>query len=204
MNDAQPLPRGRHKLSRERIREAQYRRLVQATLAEVGEHGYRRASVARIIRRAGVSRSTFYEFFDDRADCFRAAFEYLLSDLDSALAPERKAETAECVADRLNELRRRFRSCPGSARVLFAASMVSGPEIARLQLETTDRWSDWLDEACRRALKSGASPTPPCDQRARMALGAALEVAFHEEAGPDEILKAATMPYLSSSAAGID
>ncbi|MCZ7630823.1 MAG: TetR/AcrR family transcriptional regulator [Microthrixaceae bacterium] len=40
----------------------------------MAEHGYAATSVAHILGRAGVSRTTFYELFDDKADCFLAAW----------------------------------------------------------------------------------------------------------------------------------
>jgi AcrR family transcriptional regulator/DNA-binding MarR family transcriptional regulator len=47
-----------------------------ASLAEVTrERGLAGTTVAHIVERSGVSRRTFYELFDDREDCFRAAFD---------------------------------------------------------------------------------------------------------------------------------
>ena len=45
----------------------------------VGEHGYVGMSVARVTARAGVSRRTFYDLFDDREDCFLAIFDEVLA-----------------------------------------------------------------------------------------------------------------------------
>jgi AcrR family transcriptional regulator len=39
------------------------------------EQGYVATSVAHVIRRAGVSRETFYEQFASKQDCFSSAFE---------------------------------------------------------------------------------------------------------------------------------
>jgi AcrR family transcriptional regulator len=47
-----------------------------AALVEVaGEHGPGGLTVAHVVARSGVSRRTFYELFDDREDCFLAAFD---------------------------------------------------------------------------------------------------------------------------------
>ncbi len=43
-------------------------------VAAASEHGYRDATVARIVKLAGVSRATFYEHFGCRDECFRAAY----------------------------------------------------------------------------------------------------------------------------------
>jgi len=44
-------------------------------LEVTARHGYARASVARVAAQAGVSRATFYQHFENREDCFLAAYE---------------------------------------------------------------------------------------------------------------------------------
>jgi AcrR family transcriptional regulator len=39
-------------------------RVLAAMVAVVGEHGYQAASVEAVVKRARVSRRTFYELFD--------------------------------------------------------------------------------------------------------------------------------------------
>jgi AcrR family transcriptional regulator/DNA-binding MarR family transcriptional regulator len=41
----------------------------------VSEHGLAETSVARVVTRAGVSRRTYYELFEDREQCFLAALD---------------------------------------------------------------------------------------------------------------------------------
>jgi AcrR family transcriptional regulator len=48
--------------------------MLAATVQVVGELGYEKMSVARVTARAGVSRRTFYDLFEDREACFLAAF----------------------------------------------------------------------------------------------------------------------------------
>jgi AcrR family transcriptional regulator len=55
--------------------EVQRARMLAAAVEIVGEVGYNGMSVARITGRAGVSRRTFYDLFEDREDCFLAVFE---------------------------------------------------------------------------------------------------------------------------------
>lgn len=65
---------------------------VYAALADVlAEKGYVAVTVQDVIRRAGVSRQTFYQYFDSKADCFAAAYqaagESLLGQVLDRLAP---------------------------------------------------------------------------------------------------------------------
>ncbi len=48
--------------------------MLAAAVQVVGELGYEKMSVARVTARAGVSRRTFYDLFEDREACFLAAF----------------------------------------------------------------------------------------------------------------------------------
>ena len=59
----------------ERVIEIQRARLLGAMVKVSGERGAANVSVAHVVERAGVSRRTFYELFDDREECFLAAFD---------------------------------------------------------------------------------------------------------------------------------
>jgi AcrR family transcriptional regulator len=68
----EPLPRGRHKLSPDAVRASQRARIVRAMLECVGSAGYEATTVPQVVATARVSRGAFYEFFEDKADCFLA------------------------------------------------------------------------------------------------------------------------------------
>ena len=55
--------------------QLQRARIVSAMVEVVAERGVARSTVAHVVARSGVSRRTFYELFDDREDCFVAAFD---------------------------------------------------------------------------------------------------------------------------------
>ncbi|WP_211288911.1 TetR/AcrR family transcriptional regulator [Actinophytocola xinjiangensis] len=69
------LPRGRHGLTREQVAQAQRDRLLRGMADAVAERGYAATTVADVLRRAKVSRETFYEQFTDKEDCFLATLD---------------------------------------------------------------------------------------------------------------------------------
>jgi len=69
-----PLPRHRHGLTRDAVETSQRARILAATAEAVAESGYAGTSVEAVVRRAGVSRRTFYELFRDKEDAFLAAY----------------------------------------------------------------------------------------------------------------------------------
>jgi AcrR family transcriptional regulator len=60
------------------VSDIQRSRMLAAVVDVVGEVGYGRMTVARIIARARVSRKTFYDLFADREACFLAVFDQAL------------------------------------------------------------------------------------------------------------------------------
>jgi AcrR family transcriptional regulator len=67
------LPRGRSSLPPSDVAAAQRTRLLSAAVATVAETGLRAVTVAEIVRRAKVSRASFYAHFTDRDDCIGQA-----------------------------------------------------------------------------------------------------------------------------------
>jgi AcrR family transcriptional regulator len=63
---------------------------MRAMADEVAERGYVATSVAAVASRAGVSRESFYQQFDDKLDCFLACFD-TAADLLFAPLQERAA-----------------------------------------------------------------------------------------------------------------
>lgn len=91
------LPRGRHGIPRETIVREQRDRILVAMADAMADKGYVGTSVAAVIKRAGVSRETFYEQFRSKEDCFEAAYEraveLLLGRIRRALRPDPKTDS---------------------------------------------------------------------------------------------------------------
>lgn len=73
--------------------ESRRQPILEAMIRVAGEKGYRATSVADVVAAAGASRTTFYKHFDDKQDCFLAAFdlaaERILAETLSACPGER-------------------------------------------------------------------------------------------------------------------
>src|SRR5664279_6186266 len=67
-------------VAREQVRTGQRLRLALAMIDAVGEDGYRETRVADVIARAGVSRKTFYELFDNKQDCLLTTFDLIANE----------------------------------------------------------------------------------------------------------------------------
>ncbi len=87
-NGLERLPRGPHRLTREEVERSQRDRLLLGAAEAVAEKGFAATTVADILSRAGVSRTTFYQLFDDKLDCFLAANAMAADVLTATMAAE--------------------------------------------------------------------------------------------------------------------
>lgn len=71
------LPRGPHGLRPEEVEADQRARLIAAMVQLAADKGYAGTTVGDLIQHAGVSRKTFYAYFDDRQDLLLATFDIL-------------------------------------------------------------------------------------------------------------------------------
>ncbi|HST55413.1 MAG TPA: TetR/AcrR family transcriptional regulator [Solirubrobacteraceae bacterium] len=79
------MRKGRKPVSRDVVEAIQRGRLMDAMVQVVAEHGYAAATVPRVTGRAGMSRLTFYQLFENRADCFLAAFDHALERMRASM-----------------------------------------------------------------------------------------------------------------------
>jgi AcrR family transcriptional regulator len=69
------LPPGPQGLPRQYVQAHQRERLMNAMVTAVDANGYMATSVADVLALARVSRTTFYEMFRDKEDCFLACYD---------------------------------------------------------------------------------------------------------------------------------
>ncbi len=105
--------------------------MLAAAVQVVGELGYEKMSVARVTARAGVSRRTFYDLFEDREACFLAAFT---ETMERARALACEAAAGECdwrsrVRAGLAALLTLFAEEPLAGRVLVVDALKAGPAV---------------------------------------------------------------------------
>ena len=69
------LRSGRHRLSPEEVAASQQVRLYEAVYKVVAKRGYGGTSIVFVSEEAGVSRQTFYQFFDSLEECFIKSYQ---------------------------------------------------------------------------------------------------------------------------------
>jgi len=92
------------------------------------ERGAAHVTVADVVARSGVSRRTFYELFEDRDDCFLAAFEDALGLASARVLPAYREQSrwAAKLRAALNGLLVFLEEQPTAGRVLVCESLSAG------------------------------------------------------------------------------
>lgn len=130
------LPRGRHRLTRAQVAASQRDRLLQSMTQVVGEKGYARTTVADVLKRAHVSRETFYEHFADKQACFLAAYEAAANRI-IGVVNEAIEEPGEPVMQRLEHALhaylRALAADVAAARTFLLEIYAAGPAAAALR-----------------------------------------------------------------------
>jgi AcrR family transcriptional regulator/DNA-binding MarR family transcriptional regulator len=87
-----PVHRGRSRAGAVQVAEFQRSRMLRAALAVASERGYAGLTATAVVDRAGVSRKTFYDLFEDRDDCFLALIDDGLAQLAACVIPAYQSE----------------------------------------------------------------------------------------------------------------
>jgi AcrR family transcriptional regulator/DNA-binding MarR family transcriptional regulator len=131
----------------------QHRRLSLAMGEVVGEDGLENVTVARVCKRAGMSRRTFYELFEDREACFLAAFDAAIERIANSIAPvyERERRWRDGVRAALGVLLECFDAEPGMARLCVVETLKAGPQVLEHRRRVLDALSAYIEEGRREA-----------------------------------------------------
>jgi len=149
------FPAGVRTLPPDLVRAIQRERLLAAMLETVNELGYRALTVQDVLKRAGVSRPTFYEQFEDKEDCFLAAFdasaERLRKRIEAALG-DAEENWRERLRRGLEALLEFIAAEPNAARTVIVEARASSPAGLRRRDELLDGFAARIDAEARRGL----------------------------------------------------
>jgi AcrR family transcriptional regulator len=130
------LPRGRHGLPQEFVDYNHRNRLLAGVIDSVAERGYAATTVTHITSAAGVSRGAFYRHFEDKRDCYLAAYDVVIAWIEAevARALEDCGSWAQGVGIAVTRALEIFAADPRLARLCTVEILVAGaPALARYE-----------------------------------------------------------------------
>ncbi|MHB1810694.1 MAG: TetR family transcriptional regulator [Solirubrobacteraceae bacterium] len=174
-----PLPRRRGARAqaspaRQLVGDIHRQRMLIAIAEAVGELGIASVSVAEVVARAGVSRRTFYEAFEDRNDCLLAALDFAVERAAQRALPawREHGEWREAIRGALAELLCFIDEEP----VLGALLVVDWPAAWGLAVERRAQLTRALVEAVAAGRALSRAGSPPSTLTAEGVVGAVLAV----------------------------
>ncbi len=142
------------------VSRVQRERLLEAMVAVSAEAGYQEASVERVLAQAGVSRRTFYDLFDDREDCFIAAYDEIMAHVLTLIVEvlARPGSTEPYLKRALDAF---FQFCidePAAARVCVVEVLAAGPRARERRDQALERLTELVEDVLRDNVGGKLSP----------------------------------------------
>ncbi len=132
-SDLQPSRLGRGKSSAPRgpVAATQRERILAAAERLIAEKGCAGTTIEGIVKAAGVSSVTFYEHFEDKEECFAAAFDRAVGEMRGELVAAVPAELPwpDWVRVGLAALLEAIDADPPRARMCLVEAQKGGPEL---------------------------------------------------------------------------
>lgn len=149
------FPAGVRTLPPDLVKAVQRERLLAAMIKTVTEIGYSALTVQDVLSRAGISRPTFYEQFEDKEDCFLAAFDASAAQLRKRLEAVVAAAGAGWqgrLRSGVTELLRFIAEEPEVARTVIVEARASSPAGLLRRDQLLDRFASCIDDLVREDL----------------------------------------------------
>jgi AcrR family transcriptional regulator len=184
--------------------------ILEAMIRVVGRKGYKLTSVADVIEEAGTSRTTFYKHFEDKHECFLAAYDMLVERVVDEVVANCNGQQSwlDRVRTGLTTLVELFALDPALARTAIVEVAAAGADARQRHWNAINRFTEFLEDG-----KELADGRELPDNIALMAAGAVSGLIFDElltgraerlpELLPD-LLFAMLVPYIGPSAAAAE
>lgn len=146
---ATKLSAGPHGLEPAVVERVQRERVLEAMSKVVAEVGYQDATIGKVLARARISKITFYELFDNKEQCFLAAYDDALDQaferIQRACAAERAAPAEQRLGAAIDALLDFLAEEPDVARLCVVEVLAAGPAGRERRAATMDRLATMME-----------------------------------------------------------
>ncbi|WP_194421052.1 TetR/AcrR family transcriptional regulator [Microbacterium abyssi] len=142
-----------------RLSPERRRALAEATVAEFARAGYEGASLNRIIRDAGMSKSSFYHFVGSKDELFDTVVRMLIDDVAALWSLPEPADFADAFWPRVDALLEQFAALAAEPALQHLGRIFYLPEDSAesgARAELLRRVRAWVEEVLHVGRDSGA------------------------------------------------
>lgn len=170
------LPSGRHGLPRSFVESNQRQRILRAVVEVASGTGYGGLTVRDVITRAGVSRRTFYEHFENKEQAFLAAYELVVTRLAQEVQASSTQGQSWCerISMGLATFLDRLAGDPALAHLCVVEVLAAGPAALAGRAAAMDAFRTFLEPG----VQEGPPGLPIPALAAETAIGGAYEVVY--------------------------
>jgi AcrR family transcriptional regulator len=156
-------------------------RLLWSMVRVIAEKGYDGITLADVVARAGVSRTTFYAEFANKDECLFAAYDRVIDELVAYVTDAFNSERdwPERIRDGLDALLRALAAEPEVAQMAVVEVPAAGPHAHQRYRDAVERFLPLLEEGREFSERSGELPRGI----ELMAVGGAEVIIFDEVVG---------------------
>src|SRR3954453_292523 len=121
--------------------------ILAAMIRVVGSKGYKETSVADVIEETPTSRTTFYKYFEDKHDCFLAAYDMLVEQVFAEVVANCDGSQTwlERVESGLATIVKLFALDPELARTAVVEVAAAGADARQLHWDAVARFKGYLE-----------------------------------------------------------
>lgn len=181
--------------------------ILAAMIRVVGSKGYKETSVADVIEETPTSRTTFYKYFEDKHDCFLAAYDMLVEQVFAEVVANCDGNQSwlERVETGLSTIVKLFALDPILARTAVVEVAAAGADARQRHWNAVSRFTAYLEDGRELA---GGHELP--ENISLMSAGAVSGLIFDEllagrgaqlQAMLPDLLFAMLVPYIGPRAA---
>jgi AcrR family transcriptional regulator len=183
---SKPAPRRGRNPASGVVAAPQRERILDAAERLIAERGCAAVSIEAIVKDAGVSSVTFYDFFEAKEECFVAAFDRAVAAGAAEIAEAAEGMSwAEQIATGLRMVTSSIATAPERARLCLVETPTGGPQLSAHFEAALDRVAAKLREG--RALATAPPDLPATHEEATAGALAWLLRERLESGGEDEL-----------------
>lgn len=121
--------------------------ILAAMIRVVGSKGYKETSVADVIEETPTSRTTFYKYFEDKHDCFLAAYDMLVEQVFAEVVAncDGTEPWLQRVETGLSTIVKLFALDPQLARTAVVEVAAAGADARQRHWNAVSRFTAYLD-----------------------------------------------------------
>lgn len=142
----------------------------------VARHGYSETTVAELVGLAGVSKSTFYQHFSSKEECFLSTFETIVGEASSRVAVAYRSKDG--LEERLTAAFGRFAEIVGEESEAASLVVIDSLILGRAAVERRERGFEAFERMIHQSFARDPGEVAPSDVAVRVLVGGVWMIVY--------------------------